>query len=62
MMQEACAALQLSRAMVFRLPAKYRETAGLGLCFSIHEDASVEVKGCGRSRGCSLLGKSAGSI
>jgi hypothetical protein len=28
MMQEACAALRLSRAMVFRLPAKYRETAG----------------------------------
>jgi hypothetical protein len=28
MTQEACAALRLSRAMVFRLPAKYRETAG----------------------------------
>ena len=62
MMQEACAALQLSRAMVFRLPAKHRETAGLALCFSIHEDAGVEVEGSGRSRSCSLLGRSASSI
>ena len=36
----------LSRAMVFRLLARYRRRPlGLALCFCIHADESVEVEG-----------------
>jgi hypothetical protein len=56
MMQKACAALQLSRAMVFRLLGPDTgKTAGLALCFCIHADESVEVEGSEKSRSGSLL-------
>jgi hypothetical protein len=62
MMQKACAALQLSRAMVFRLLARYRKAAGLAPCFCTHADESVEVEDSEKSRSRSLLRRSARSV
>ena len=62
MIHKACVKLQLSRAMVFRLLARYRKTAGLALCFCILADESVEVEGSERNRSKSLLGRYGSSI
>src|SRR5450755_2985681 len=62
MMQKACAALQLSRAMVFRLLARYREDPRLSALLLHPGGLSVEVEGSEKSRSRSLLRISARSV
>jgi hypothetical protein len=54
-MQKACAALQLSRAMVFRLLARYREDRRLSALLLHPRGRSVEVEGSEKSRSRSAV-------